>query len=73
MNRNGYEIERYGHNYTGIYLEGQRQTMKDLRVAGLEAGVLNSGISEYEIGVLPTLSRHSALDRDSGSVRIPNL
>ena len=39
MNRKGYEIERCGHNYSGIYLEGQRQTMKDFRVADLEAEI----------------------------------
>jgi len=37
VKRKGYEIELYGHYYTGIYLEGQRQTTKDFRVSGLAA------------------------------------
>jgi hypothetical protein len=39
MNRKGYDIEFCGHYYTGIYLEGQRQTVKDFKVSGLEAEI----------------------------------
>lgn len=62
MNRKGYEIERCGHNYTVIHLEGQRQTMKDFRVAGLRPRFeLWTSLMVNEFA--GHLSRRSAVDR----------
>ena len=68
MNWEECEIERYRYNCTGIYLEGQRQRVKNLTVTGLEADISWIGNSSAA-----HLSQYSAVTVNSGSVRILNL
>lgn len=68
MNWEECEIERYRYNCTGIYLEGQRQRVKNLTVTGLEADISWIGNNSAA-----HLSQYSAVTVNSGSVRILNL